>query len=258
MKKNKVKELWRQGKPAVVGWCSTGNPYVAELLAHKGYDGLVIDWQHGIGVTQGSVVACLQAIGNTDTVPMVRLPSNNPYYIQYVLDAGAFGIIVPMVNTPEDAEKAGRASRYAPEGIRSIGSSRASLADGLEDYVHHANDEVLCLVMIETAEALERVEEIAKAPCIDGLYIGPSDLSQATGVSITGWAADERHWAACRKILKAAQAAGVAPCHHGAGPAESAKLIKMGFMMCQVGSDIRMLSAATTSALKSFREALKD
>ena len=258
MKKNKVKELWRQGKPAVMGWCSSGNPYIAEVMAHAGYDSLTIDWQHGVGVSQSSVVSCIQAIGNTDVVPLVRVPKNEPDYISYVLDAGAYGVIVPMVNSKEEAAMAGLACRYAPQGNRSIGGSRAALATGMDDYVMHANDEIICLVMIETTKALENVEEIAKAPGIDGLYIGPSDLSLDMGVSLSGWANDERHLAASQRVIEAARSAGVVPCHHGAGPAVSAKLMKMGFMLCQIASDVRTISAGTASGFQAFKEAMKE
>lgn len=256
MKKNKIKELWRQEKPAVMGWCASGNPYIAELMANSGYDALVIDWQHGVGVSQTSVVSCIQAIGNTDTVPIVRLPKNEPDYISYVLDAGAYGVIVPMVNSKDQASAAGRACRYAPEGNRSIAGNRPALSVGLDEYVAHANEEMLCLVMIETKQALDNVEDIATAEHIDGLYIGPSDLSLDMGLSLSGWPDDERHIDACRKVLSAAQAAGVVPCHHGAGPAEGAKFIEMGFKLCQIGSDIKMLTAAAGSGVKSFKELL--
>ena len=181
MKQNHVKELWKQGKPAVQGWCSTGNPYIAELMAHAGFDAVVIDWQHGVGVSQESVVACIQAIGSSAAVPMVRLPKNSPEYISYVLDAGAYGVIVPMVNSYAEAEAAGRSCRYAPRGCRSIAANRPTLTEPLEAYVQRANDDVLCLVMVETSTALQNVEEIAQAPEIDGLYIGPSDLSLDRG-----------------------------------------------------------------------------
>ena len=99
-------------------------------MAHAGYDALTIDWQHGVGVSQTSIVSCIQAIGNTDTVPMVRVPKNEPDYISYVLDAGAYGVIVPMVNSAEEAAAAGLACRYAPQGNRSIGGSRPAFGNG--------------------------------------------------------------------------------------------------------------------------------
>ena len=117
----------------------------------------------------------------------------------------------------------------------------------------HANEEVLCLVMVETRQALENVEAIAQAEQIDGLYIGPSDLSLDMGVGLSGWADDERHLAACQRVLKAAEAAGVVPCHHGAGPSEGAKFIGMGFKLCQIGSDVRMLSASAAAGVKTFQ-----
>ena len=121
MRPNKVKALWRQGKPAVAGWISTGNAYIAEVMAHTGYDALIIDTQHGMGTTFDQAAACLQAISTTDTVPIVRVPWNQPEYMQSALDAGAYGIIVPLVNSYEEAEKAGSACRYPPLGTRSAG-----------------------------------------------------------------------------------------------------------------------------------------
>ncbi len=256
MKTNRVKELWQQGKPAVQGWCSTGNPYIAELMAHSGFDAVVIDWQHGVGVSQESVVACIQAIGSSDAVPMVRLRRNSPEYISYVLDAGAYGVIVPMVNTYEEAEAAGNGCRFAPRGSRSVAGNRPTLSEPLGDYIKRANDDVICLVMVETTQALENVEAIAKAPEIDGLYIGPSDLSLDMSIGLTEWPDSDRHIAAVERIFAAARANGIAACHHGAGPDESAKFVKMGSMLCQIGNEMRMLTTATANALNTFREAI--
>jgi 4-hydroxy-2-oxoheptanedioate aldolase len=254
--KNRVRELWKQGKPAVQGWCSSGNPYIAEMMGHAGFDAVVIDWQHGVGVGQETISACLQAIGNTDAVPIVRLPRNSPEYISYVLDSGAMGVIVPMVNTYEEAEAAGRSCRYAPRGCRSIAGNRATLAEPLDAYVKRANDEVICLVMIETRQALANVEAIAKAPEIDGLYIGPSDLSLDMELNMNTWHNNERHIAAVQRIFAAAKANGIVPCHHGSGPAISAQFVQMGSMLCQIGNEMRMLTAGTAEALKAYRETL--
>jgi 4-hydroxy-2-oxoheptanedioate aldolase len=256
VKTNRVKELWKQGKPAVQGWCSTGNPYIVEMMAHAGFDAVVIDWQHGIGVSQDSVLACLQAMSGSEAVPIVRVPRNSPEYISYVLDAGAFGVIVPMVNSAAEAEAAGRACRYAPRGQRSIAGSRSMLTESMDAYIKRANDDVLCLVMVETVTALECVEAIAAAPEIDGLYIGPSDLSLDMGVSLSDWQNNDRHLAAVQRIFAAAKANGIAACHHGATPAISAKFVKMGSMLCQIGNDMRMLSTSTAQALSAFRDGI--
>lgn len=257
MKRNKVKELWRQGKPAVAGWLSSGSPYIAELLAHVGYDAVVIDMQHGVGVTPDRAVECMQAMASTDVMPIVRVPWNQPEYIQYVLDAGAMGIIVPLVNSYDDAQKAGLACRYPPLGYRSIGPNRAALKDGAEDYLRHANEEIICLVMIENMEAVNRAAEISKAPGIDGVYIGPGDLAVSLGILPSQFPTDQRHLAACQKVLEAAQAAGVVPCHHGAGPADALRLFKQGFKMCQIGNDLRTLTAAANANMKALRDGMK-
>jgi 4-hydroxy-2-oxoheptanedioate aldolase len=256
MQRNRVKELWKQGKPAVQGWCSTGNPYIAELLAHAGFDAVVLDWQHGVGVGHESVLACLQAMSSSEAVPIVRIPKNSPEYISYVLDAGAYGVIVPMVNSYAEAEAAGKACRFAPRGVRSVAGNRPTLSESLDDYIKRANDDVLCLVMAETVSALENVEAIARAPEIDGLYIGPSDLSLDMGIGLSAWPNDERHIAAVQRIFAAARANGIVACHHGAGPEVSAKFVKMGSMLCQIGNDVRTLGTATANALTAFRNAL--
>src|SRR5262249_24076237 len=160
------------------------------------------------------------------------------------------------VSVAEKSEVAGSCCRYAPRGYRSIAANRPTLSEPLEAYVQRANDDVICLVMVETTKALENVEAIARAPEIDGLYIGPSDLSLDMGLSLANWPNDDRHVAAVQRIFAAAKANGRVACHHGAGPAVSAKFVQMGSMLCQIGNDVRMLSAATAEALQAFRQAL--
>ena len=251
MRPNKIKELWRQGKSASVGWVSTGDPYVTEAMAHAGYDGIVVDMQHGMAITADKAVACLQAISTTDTVPIVRVPWNDPREIQTVLDAGAYGIIVPLVNNYNEAVQAAAAAKYPPAGFRSNGPNRATLYAGGSDYFARANDEIFVLVMIETEEGINNLEEIAKAPGIDGFYIGPSDLAIALGITPgPDMQDDPRHIEACRKVLDVANAAGLVPCHHGATGAEGAiRRFKEGFKMAQLGSDIGYVRAGASAAL---------
>ena len=252
MRPNKVKALWKEGKPAVAGWISSGNPYIAEAMAHAGFDALVVDMQHGMGVTADRAIACLQAISTTDTVPVVRVPWNEPAAMQLVLDAGAYGIIVPLVNTPEEAARAVGACRYPPLGYRSIGPNRAPLYAGA-DYAQHANEEVFVLTMVETMQAVENLEEMAKIPGLDGFYIGPADLALSIGIAPGPDAAnDPRHAEACQRVVDVAKAAGIAPCHHGSGPEEGASRLKQGFMMCQVASDIKSVRSVSEEALKEL------
>ena len=254
MRSNKIKAMWREGKPAAAGWLSTGNTYLAEAMAHAGYDAVIIDMQHGMSVTTDKAIACLQAISTTDTVPMVRLPWNDPQVIQFVLDAGAYGVIVPLVNTYDDAVAAGRASRYPPVGDRSFGANRARFYAGA-DYAEHANEEIIVLVMIETLQAVENLEQIAKAPGIDGFYIGPSDLAVSMGLSPGPDAfKNPDHLAACQRVLDVANASGMVPCHHSAGPADAARLFAQGFKLSQIGSDILMVTNSAASALQTLAE----
>ncbi len=251
MRPNKVKAMWREGQPVVTGWISSGNAYIAEVMAHAGYDALVIDMQHGVGIPFSQAAACLQAISTTDTVPLVRVPWNRPEFIQYALDGGAYGVIVPLVNSYEEAAEAGQACRYPPLGFRSGGPGRARLYAG-PDYPLHANDEIICLVMIETMTAVERLEEIAKAPGIDGFYVGPSDLALSLGLQPgPDVASDPRHMEACQRVVDVARDKGLVPCHHGSTPEEAGRRFAQGFMMCQIGSDVGMVTAGASAALQA-------
>ncbi len=256
MRPNKIKAMWREGRPATAGWLASGDPYIAEAMANAGYDAVIIDMQHGMGVTADRAIACLQAISTTDTVPIVRVAWNDAREIQSVLDAGAYGIIVPLVNTYEEAVQAGGACRYPPLGYRSLGPNRATLYAGA-DYGRHANDEIIVLVMIETKQAVDNLEEIAKAPGIDGFYIGPSDLAVSLGIPPGPTTeADPAHAAACQRVVDVARATGLVPCHHGLGPDEAVRRMKQGFMMCQLGSDVGMVRASAAAALKTVADGL--
>ena len=154
MRKNKVKEKLRLGLPSIGSWISTGNPLVAELMAHMDFDWLAIDMEHNaIDITD--VVNCFYAIGTTDTVPFVRVPWNDPQVLKRVLDIGAYGVVIPNVKNQEEANQAVQACRYPPEGFRGIGSIRGRLYGG-SDYYQRANEEIVVVVMIEDVQAVEK------------------------------------------------------------------------------------------------------
>src|SRR5437870_5211390 len=135
MRENKIKARWRAGEAATVGWMTTADTYMAEYLANAGFDGLVLDMQHGLGIGPDRAALWLQAVSHGDCVPLVRVPWNDPVHIQFVLDAGAYGVIVPLVRNAEEAARAGQACRYPPAGFRSVGSRvRARLYAG-DDYL---------------------------------------------------------------------------------------------------------------------------
>ncbi|MBI4497618.1 MAG: 2,4-dihydroxyhept-2-ene-1,7-dioic acid aldolase [Chloroflexi bacterium] len=253
MRPNTVKALWREGQPAVVGWLSCADPYVVEVMAQAGFDALVLDMQHGMGIGPDRAAVVLQIISSTNTIPLVRVPWNDPVHIQYVLDAGAYGVIVPLIDSREEAVKAAGASRYAPLGYRSVGPNRARFYAG-PDYIQHANEETICLVMIEHIDTIPRLEEIATAPGIDGFYIGPSDLAVSMGLGPGSVQSDPRHEAACLRVLEVAQAHGLIAGVHCGGHEEAKRRFDQGFKFCPVGSDIAFVGTGARSALQPFRE----
>ncbi|MEJ5222351.1 MAG: aldolase/citrate lyase family protein, partial [Tepidiforma sp.] len=180
MRINTVKQRWAAGDVTYGGWLSIANTFTAEVMAHQGFDWLCIDMQHGV-IDYPAAVAMLQVIGGTPTIPFVRVPWNEPGIIGKVLDAGAMGVIIPMVNTPEEARAAVGACRYYPEGFRSYGPTRAAYYAGA-DYFAGANREIACIPMIETRQALDRLDEILAVPGIDAVYVGPADLSITLGL----------------------------------------------------------------------------
>ena len=170
MRPNKIKQMWRAGQYVTMGWLSISHGFTAEVMARQGFDTLCIDMQHGT-TEMNEVWPMLQAISQTDTVPVVRVPWNDPATIMKALDLGAYGIIVPLVNTAADAAQAVAACRYPPVGMRSSGPVRA-LHYGGADYVAHANDEIVIMAMIETKEGLANLDAIcatpASTPCTSG------------------------------------------------------------------------------------------
>lgn len=252
MRTNKVKELWKSGKAPTVAWCNTPDTYVAELMAHVGFDALLLDMQHGMTIGPDRAGPWLQTVSTTDTVPMVRVPWNEPFFIQWALDAGAYGIVVPLVNNYEEATKAGGACRYPPLGYRSTGANRGRFYGGA-DYMQHANEEIICLVMIESIRTVDHLEEMASAPGIDGFYIGPGDLALSLGITSGDQSAE--HAKACQKVLEVAKSHGLIAGIHCGSPEAVLKRQAEGFMFCQVMTDVSALSAAAGVALQAVRSA---
>jgi 4-hydroxy-2-oxoheptanedioate aldolase len=179
MRKNVIREALVRGESVLNGWLAIPSTLPAELMAGQGWDSVCIDMQHGL-VDYTDAVPMLQAISTKDVTPLVRVPGNDAAIIGKVLDAGAFGIICPMINTAEEARAFVSACRYPPLGKRSVGPIRASLYGG-SDYFDKANDTILTLAMVETDEAVRNIDEILATPGLDGIFVGPSDLSVSMG-----------------------------------------------------------------------------
>lgn len=243
---NEMKQRWIDGRAGVGLWLTLPDPSVAEQLGSVDPDYLVVDMQHGM-IDYADVRPLLQAMQRSAATPFVRVPWNEPGIIGKVLDAGALGVIIPMVNTVEQARQAVSSCFYQPKGSRSHGPVRASIAHGA-DYGEHANDEVVCVVMIETVEAIGNLEEILAVPGIDAVYIGPADLSRTLGLVPLGDHEDASFVEAIDTILDACARAGVIPGIH-ANPSLVEKRLGQGFRMVTATSDIGALMVGVEAAL---------
>ena len=253
MRKNKLKELFKQGKAAINGWLEIPSSFSSEGMCHQGWDSLTIDMQHG-AIDNSNILEMFQAISTTDVVPMARLSWNEPEHIMKALDFGAYGIICPMVSNRDQAEKFVQACMYPPKGNRSFGPTRGFMYGG-NDYVDHANDEILKLAMIETKEALQELDKIMKTPGLDGIYIGPADLSLAIGEK-PGFDKPEGHPTHERiiNIIDQAKKNNLVAGIHNATPEYARKMIDIGFQIVTVGSDRIFMSEGAKSIVTKLKK----
>jgi 4-hydroxy-2-oxoheptanedioate aldolase len=251
MRANRLRELWKGGAAAVNGWLAIPNAFSAETMAHQGWDALTIDLQHGV-VDYQAMVGMLQAVSTTPTVPLVRVPWLEPGILMKALDAGAYGVICPMVNTREDAQRLVAYTHYAPRGSRSFGPTRALLYAGA-DYPLHANETIVTFAMIETAQALDNLDDILSVEGLDAVYIGPSDLSLSLGCRPTFDDVDPKAAQAIDHILDRARAHGLVAGIHNGSPEAALRRIARGFQFVTVSSDARLMAAGAQQLLSAMR-----
>ena len=252
MRENRLRQIWQSGGAVVNGWLAIPDSFSAETMAHQGWDSLTIDLQHGV-VDYQAMIPMLQAISTTDTVPVVRVPWLAPDHLMKALDAGAYGVICPMVNSREDAQNLVAWTHYAPRGTRSFGPVRALLYGGA-DYAQHANDTIVTFAMIETARALDKLDDILSVEGLDAIYIGPSDLSLALGCRPVFDDVDPKAAAAIDHILERAKAHGVvAGIHNGTTEGALARIAR-GFQFVTVSSDARLMAAGAQQVMAKMRE----
>lgn len=258
MRENTVRTIWQRGGAVINGWLHLPSSYAAEVMAHQDWDSLTIDLQHG-PIDYSTAVGMLQAISTTDAVPLARVPWNEPGIIMKLLDAGCYGIICPMINTGVQAEAFVAVCRYPPRGYRSFGPNRALLYAGA-DYAAHANDTVVTIAMIETAEAVENLDAILSVPGLDAIYVGPSDLSQSMGLPPQVDPTEPQVVAAMDQILVGCRNHGVIAGLHTGAVAYAQQMIAKGYQFVTLGSDARLLAAgasAVTAELKGARKELQ-
>lgn len=249
---NVLRQKWSEGRAGIGGWMQISDPLTAEVMAHAGYDAVVIDMQHS-GTTFDTAVSMIRAIELGGALPVVRTRANRADEIGHLLDFGALGIIAPMIETADQAEALARAVHYPPHGDRSFGPRRPALRFGA-DYPAKASETFVTFAMIETGKGLENLDEILAVPGLDGVFIGPADLSQSlTGVPRPD-SDDPVVVAAVRTIREKAHAAGRRAGIFCGGVEFARAKQAEGFDFVTLTPDLTMLAAAAKAAVTRARE----
>ena len=251
MRPNVIRSIWQNDGCVLNGWLHLPDSMAAETMAHCGWDSLTLDMQHGV-IDYSAALGILQAISTTAVVPMARVPWNEPGMIMKLLDAGCYGIICPMVDTPEQCTAFVGACRYPPRGYRSYGPVRATLYGG-DDYAVHANEAIIAMAMIETREAVENLDAILSTPGLDAIYIGPADLSQSFGFAPRVDPEEPRIVAVIDDILRQAREHNVVAGIHTGSVEYAQRMAARGMQMVTIGSDARLLAGAARATTAAFK-----
>lgn len=250
-----LRQTWADGDNAIGGWLSIPATLSAEVMARAGFDYVCVDTQHGT-VEYQITVELIRAIEHGGSIPIVRVPWNEPGIIGKMLDAGAEGVIIPMVNTPEEAEAAVKACRYAPDGgSRSFGPTIGRIRR--TDYVEWARDNIAVIPMIETKQAVDNLPEILSVPGIDAVYVGPADLSLTLDLPPANNDGSPAFDEAYTRIVDECQKVGVVPGCHATGPLVP-KRFHQGFRMVTATADQVALGAGAAASLAAARADVTD
>jgi len=242
MKTNHTRAKLKRGEPSVGTWLTLPDPTAALLMSRVGFDWLTVELEH-TPVTFETAAQSFAIIAASGTVPLARVPWNNGENIKRVLDTGAFGIVVPMVNSREEAEAAVAAARYAPLGARTIGGQlhAANFQTDSATYYARANEEILVVLMAEHIKAIEAADEILSVPGIDVVFIGPNDLHNSMGKPPAFDSEHKEYVDALKHILKTAKKYGVAPGIHVVDAAAAKRRIDEGFQFIAVASEAGLM-----------------
>ncbi|TDT14541.1 4-hydroxy-2-oxoheptanedioate aldolase [Ilumatobacter fluminis] len=246
MSNNLLTDRFAQGEIARGAWLAVPSSISAEIVARTGVDYCCVDMQHG-AVGYSDAIPMMQAVRAEGVTPLVRVSANDMAEIGRALDAGAQGVVVPLVSTPEQAAEAAAACRYPPRGVRSFGPIRASVAAGSSEI--DALEQVLCAVMVETDEGLANVEAIAATPGVGAIYVGPADLSLALGLPPKYEHDDPTHESSIQRIRKACESAGIVAGIHCADGDMARRRLAQGFRMVTVANDAKSIGAAVAAEL---------
>ena len=252
MKKNRIKRIWKEGNAVINGWLSIPNSFSTEIMAHAGWDSLTIDLQHGLNDYSASI-EMLQAISITETVPLARVPWNEPGIIMKMLDAGTYGIICPMINSKKACEDFVKACRYPPLGNRNFGAIRANIYEG-SDYSVYANNEIITMAMIETKEAVNNLDKILSVEGLDSIYVGPADLSVSYINKPDFDIEDSPVYEVIKTIINKAKEKKIYAGIHVGSTSYAHKMIELGYNFVSILSEGMIMSQAVKKILKEMRD----
>jgi len=258
MRENMLKRRMQAGETVLGSWLSLPDALAAEAMAHVGWDWLLIDMEHGPTALH-EAAAVLAALRTTGVTPFIRVAWNESAQIQRVLDLGCAGILVPVINSADDARKVVLDARFPPLGERSRGGVRTTLAFATDamTYFERANDEVLVLVQIETELAVQNVDEVLAVKGVDGVFVGPNDLAASVGKHWPGaWAVDKDYMAMVRRVGDAARNANKCAGFLARDAKMALEVARLGYNFVGISADVNFMTAAAKRALDDARAAL--
>ncbi|MBN2474144.1 MAG: 2-dehydro-3-deoxyglucarate aldolase [Pirellulales bacterium] len=262
MRTNPVKQKLRQGKPTFGTWLSLGNLHATRVLARSGFEWLTLDIEHS-AFDWSHAATIFAAVADAGCVPLARVPEGDHYCIKRVLDAGAWGIVVPMVDTAQQARTAIAAAKYPPEGNRSVGGGMHALNFAAEagEYYQRANDEILVVLQTESPAGVENAEAIYSLPGCDAIFIGPNDLRFNMRAPDGTMPTAEEHEAMIQRVIEIGKRVGTPTGIHAMDPESALVRSRQGMQFLAVGSDLRMMNAQVQQTIKTLwpeGEARKD
>lgn len=254
MRTNPVKEKLSRGEPSYGTWLSLGDLYATRVIARLGWDWLTLDIEHA-PVDWSQAATIFAAIADAGCVPLARVPEGTHHYIKRCLDAGAWGIVVPMVDTVEQARVAIAAAKYPPEGNRSVGGGMHSMNFDATagDYYQRANDEILVILQTESPQGVENAEAIYSLPGCDGIFIGPNDLRFQMRAADGTFPTAEEHEAMIQRVIEVGKQVGTPTGIHCMDPESALARTEQGMQFLAVGSELRMMTQGAQAALKALR-----
>lgn len=253
MRTNTVKAKLKRGQPSIGTWLTMGHLHATRVLARSGFDWLTLDVEHA-PFDWREIASVVGAIADAGCTPLVRLPDGSHSNIKRALDAGAFGIIIPMVETVEQARAAIAAAKYPPEGNRSAGGGASNLnfECSLEDYYLNANEQILVILQTESPLGVQNAEAIYSLPGCDAVFVGPNDLRFQMRAADGTFPTDEEHEAMIQRVIQIGRNVGKPTGIHVQSTADAQRRVDQGMQFIAVSSDLGMLSAQARSVVTAI------